>query len=130
MEPVTVVLYDLDGTLITPKGKNKFPKGSDDWRWWHDSVPGQLKKDVHAGKHVVVLSNQAFRGEKVRKEWRGKLPLIAAKVGCSIVPVLTSAWRRPVPRAGSPREGRIPQAENRHVRLSREVVCGEGVEHR
>lgn len=78
--PVELVLYDLDGTLITPKGKNKFPKGSDDWRWWNDAVPGQLKKDIKAGKHVVILSNQAFRGPKIRREWREKLPLIAAKV--------------------------------------------------
>lgn len=76
-----LVLYDLDGTLIVPRSGRGFPKGSDDWKWWNDTVPTRLKEDHEAGKHIVILSNQAFKAPKVRREWRGKLPLIAAKVG-------------------------------------------------
>ncbi|BEI84414.1 hypothetical protein CcaverHIS002_0410180 [Cutaneotrichosporon cavernicola] len=79
-EPIQIVLYDLDGTLITTRSGKTFPKGSDDWKWWDDSVPNRLKQDHKDGKHVIVLSNQAFKGPKVRREWRGKLPLIAAKL--------------------------------------------------
>jgi bifunctional polynucleotide phosphatase/kinase len=84
-EPVQIVLYDLDGTLITTRSGKTFPKGSDDWKWWDDSVPKRLKQDQKDGKHIVILSNQAFKGPKVRREWRGKLPLIAAKVSAAFL---------------------------------------------
>lgn len=70
----------MDGTLIVPRSGKTWPKGSDDWKWWDDSVPKRLQQDHKDGKHIVILSNQAFKGPKTRREWRGKLPLIAAKV--------------------------------------------------
>lgn len=111
--PVEVVLYDLDGTLITPRGSNKFPKGSDDWKWWNDAVPRRLKEDAKAGRHIVILSNQAFKAPKVRREWREKLPLIAAKVG--VRRVLIAAGRRADPRARSAGKGRVSETAYGHV---------------
>jgi hypothetical protein len=37
-----LAFYDLDGTLITPKGHNKFPNSENDWRWWDPSVKRKL----------------------------------------------------------------------------------------
>ncbi|KAL7422837.1 DNA kinase/phosphatase Pnk1 [Cryptotrichosporon argae] len=77
---VTVIFYDLDGTLIVPQSGAPFPKNRTDWQWWHASVPVRLKQEVGEGKHVVVLSNQGDAREKIRAEWRAKVPLIAAKI--------------------------------------------------
>ncbi|KLT44377.1 PNK3P-domain-containing protein [Cutaneotrichosporon oleaginosum] len=103
--PVEIVLYDLDGTLITTRSGNTFPKGSDDWKWWDDSVPKRLKQDHKDGKHVVILSNQAFRGPKVRREWRGKLPQIAAKQLSNVPLRVLAALEKDVYR--KPRTGMI-----------------------
>jgi hypothetical protein len=78
---VPVVFYDLDGTLIKTRSGADFPKSRDDWTWWDPVVPGRLKKEWEEGKHVVVISNQGDAREKIRKEWKAKVPLIAAKVG-------------------------------------------------
>lgn len=77
---ITIVFYDLDGTLIKTRSGAKFPTGRDDWVWWHPSVPRRLAAEHEAGKHIVVISNQGDSREKIRREWRAKVPLIAAKV--------------------------------------------------
>ncbi|KAK1923128.1 polynucleotide kinase 3 phosphatase-domain-containing protein [Papiliotrema laurentii] len=77
---ITIVFYDLDGTLIKTRSGAKFPTGRDDWVWWHPSVPRRLAAEHAAGKHIVVISNQGDSREKIRREWRAKVPLIAAKM--------------------------------------------------
>lgn len=78
---IPIIFYDLDGTLIKPRSAAKFPKGRDDWIWWHPSVPSRLAEEWERGRHIVVISNQGDSREKIRAEWREKVPLIAAKVG-------------------------------------------------
>ncbi|EIW70140.1 hypothetical protein TREMEDRAFT_68510 [Tremella mesenterica DSM 1558] len=77
---VPVVFYDLDGTLIKTRKGGDFPSSRDDWQWWHDTVPSQLKSEWESRKHIIVLSNQGDSREKIRNEWKAKLPLIAAKM--------------------------------------------------
>ncbi|WVF68183.1 polynucleotide kinase 3'-phosphatase [Kwoniella sp. CBS 6097] len=77
---IAISFYDLDGTLIKPRLGGQFPKSRDDWMWWHPSVPGFLQKEHDAGRHLVVISNQGDPREKIKSEWRAKLPLIAAKM--------------------------------------------------
>jgi bifunctional polynucleotide phosphatase/kinase len=77
---VPIVFYDLDGTLIKTQSGAEFPKSRNDWTWWNACVPGRLKEERGEGKHIVVISNQGDGREKIRTEWRAKLPLIAAKV--------------------------------------------------
>lgn len=77
---IPIIFYDLDGTLIKNKSGAAFPKGRDDWVWWHPSVPARLKKEVGEGKHLVVISNQGSANLTNRTEWRAKIPLIAGKV--------------------------------------------------
>ena len=74
------MFYDIDGTLIQTRKGGQYPVGRDDWAWWHPSVPERLKAEWESGKHIVVISNQGDGREKIRREWRAKLPLIAAKV--------------------------------------------------
>ncbi|WVQ85805.1 polynucleotide kinase 3'-phosphatase [Cryptococcus sp. DSM 104549] len=80
LKKVAISFYDLDGTLIKPRLGGQFPKGRDDWMWWNPSVPEKLKKEHGEGRHLVVISNQGDKREKIRNEWRAKLPLIAAKM--------------------------------------------------
>lgn len=91
---IEIVFYDLDGTLIKTRTGSDFPTNRSDWQWWDPSVPTQLKKEWEQGKHLVVLSNQGDGREKVRSEWKAKLPLIAAKVSPAsklLAPLHTSA---------------------------------------
>ena len=58
-KPLKIAAFDFDDTLITTKSGNKFSRGSDDWRWWHATVPTRLKQLHAEGYAIVVLSNQA-----------------------------------------------------------------------
>lgn len=33
-----------DSTLVTPASGKKFGRDASDWKWWHSSIPGKLKK--------------------------------------------------------------------------------------
>ncbi|KAJ1735961.1 hypothetical protein LPJ61_000267 [Coemansia biformis] len=50
--------FDLDGTLICTKSKGRFPKGADDWRFFHPDVPLVLRRMCQQGYRIVVISNQ------------------------------------------------------------------------
>jgi hypothetical protein len=127
-EAVTLVLYDLDGTLIKPRYGGKFPKAADDWTWWDASVPKRLKADVEEGKHVIVLSNQAAKSPKLRRAWMEKIPLIAEKVRLKtrrkthLSPADETDSHGSLPRPRCDRARCVPQAAYRHVRL-----CGGAV---
>lgn len=56
-----VAAFDLDGTLIKPKSGNIRPGTSEDWMFWHNSVPKKLKEAHEAGYQVVIFSNQNYR---------------------------------------------------------------------
>ncbi|WVO17508.1 polynucleotide kinase 3'-phosphatase [Cryptococcus depauperatus] len=77
---IAITFYDLDGTLIKPRWGSKFPKDRHDWVWWHQLVPDKLKQEWQEGRHIVVISNQGDKREKIKSEWRAKLPLIVAKM--------------------------------------------------
>ncbi|WVR08641.1 polynucleotide kinase 3'-phosphatase [Kwoniella sp. DSM 27419] len=77
---IAVTFYDLDGTLIKPRLGGQFPKSRDDWMWWHPSVPEKLKKEHDQGIHLIAISNQGDPRDKIKAEWRAKVPLIAAKM--------------------------------------------------
>ncbi|CAK9785310.1 unnamed protein product [Cutaneotrichosporon oleaginosum] len=76
---VALSLYDLDCTLIRPKSGYKFPRGADDWMWWHRDVPKRLRADVAAGRHVIVLTNQNVHGRMLR-DWKDKIRMIAHEI--------------------------------------------------
>lgn len=44
-----VAVFDLDGTLIRPKGGKKHPRDGDDWEWWHMKVKRRLNQATEEG---------------------------------------------------------------------------------
>ena len=55
-----IASFDMDHTLIKPKGKNKFPKSRTDWKWMWDNntVPTKLKQLHKNGYQIVIFTNQ------------------------------------------------------------------------
>ncbi|KAJ6155091.1 hypothetical protein N7470_005657 [Penicillium chermesinum] len=58
--------FDLDSTLIKTKSGNVFPKSSEDWKWWDNTVESRLKSLNSEGYQVVVFSNQKM--VKIQKD--------------------------------------------------------------
>ncbi|RDL37783.1 HAD-like protein [Venustampulla echinocandica] len=55
-----IAAFDFDSTLIQTSSGKRFASDSADWKWWHPSVPGRLRKlYLEEGYRVVVVSNQA-----------------------------------------------------------------------
>lgn len=57
-KPTKVAAFDLDDTIIKTKSGKSFSLGSDDWQWWHASVPAKLQALNEDGYAVVFVSNQ------------------------------------------------------------------------
>ncbi|KAF2235109.1 PNK3P-domain-containing protein [Viridothelium virens] len=57
--PRKIAAFDFDSTLITSVSGKKFAKDATDWKWWHGSVPGTIKRLAAEDYLVLVLSNQA-----------------------------------------------------------------------
>ncbi|KAF4630241.1 hypothetical protein G7Y89_g7899 [Cudoniella acicularis] len=54
-----IAAFDFDSTLIQTSSGKKFVFDSQDWKWWHPSVPGRLRKlYLEEGYKIVVISNQ------------------------------------------------------------------------
>lgn len=52
------LLFDLDYTLIKPKGKNKFPKDKNDWKYIFNSNL-KLKEEYNKGNtNIIIFTNQ------------------------------------------------------------------------
>lgn len=95
-------LFDLDGTLITTKTNNKFPKDKDDWKF----LPGVKEKlrDLYKENiSIIIITNQG--GIKTKKqninEWEQKIESIQEKlkiplkIYCSIDK--NSKYHKPIP---------------------------------
>ncbi|KAI9643401.1 DNA kinase/phosphatase Pnk1 [Ciborinia camelliae] len=55
-----VAAFDFDSTLIQTSSGKRHSSNGQDWKWWHASVPGTLRKlYLEDGFRVVVISNQA-----------------------------------------------------------------------
>ncbi|KAL8711647.1 MAG: hypothetical protein Q9220_004057 [cf. Caloplaca sp. 1 TL-2023] len=59
-----IAAFDFDSTLIATLSGNVFSKDSNDWRWWHNSVPASLKQLASDGYCIAILSNQGSLGLK------------------------------------------------------------------
>eukprot|EP01084_Bolivina_argentea_P299290 515884_1 len=60
-----IAAFDMDWTLVRPKGTRKFPKSRNDWVWMYkdiitnkNTVATQLKQLHRDGYQVVIFSNQ------------------------------------------------------------------------
>ncbi|RUS20191.1 polynucleotide kinase 3 phosphatase-domain-containing protein [Endogone sp. FLAS-F59071] len=54
-----IAAFDLDSTLIATKSGNVHPKDAHDWKWWHHSVPKNLRELDESGYKLVLITNQA-----------------------------------------------------------------------
>jgi bifunctional polynucleotide phosphatase/kinase len=54
-----VVMFDLDGTIITTKSGGVFPKSANDWKWWRsDVVIKSLARVAENGSPIIIITNQ------------------------------------------------------------------------
>ncbi|KAF2797926.1 PNK3P-domain-containing protein [Melanomma pulvis-pyrius CBS 109.77] len=53
-----IAAFDFDSTLITSASGKVFGRDANDWKWWHSSVPGAIRKLHEDGYLVAVVSNQ------------------------------------------------------------------------
>eukprot|EP00474_Spongospora_subterranea_P010127 CRZ10585.1 hypothetical protein [Spongospora subterranea] len=81
---VSIVAFDLDGTLIKTKSGRAFPKEANDWVWAFPDVVKTIRKAMGEGKLCVIFSNQASKlavstvQERIRQVLLGiSLPAIA-----------------------------------------------------
>ncbi|KAJ2084261.1 DNA kinase/phosphatase Pnk1 [Coemansia sp. RSA 988] len=100
--------FDLDSTLICVKGRGRFPKDSDDWRFFHSEVPQVLHRMHQQGYGIVILSNQhglrPNKGEtglsKRAIDFRLKISKISAQLNVPftiLVATLKDYMRKPSP---------------------------------
>ncbi len=54
-----IAAFDIDGTIITTKSGNVFPKNGDDWKFMFDNIPLKLRELYSDGYKIVFMSNQA-----------------------------------------------------------------------
>ncbi|EPE36814.1 HAD-like protein [Glarea lozoyensis ATCC 20868] len=69
-----IAAFDFDSTLITTvSGKKSYSSESNDWKWWHPSVPGKLRQlYTEEGYLIAVVSNQAGLSLKTDPKGSGK----------------------------------------------------------
>ncbi|KAG8835354.1 hypothetical protein FRC17_003837 [Serendipita sp. 399] len=100
-----VALFDLDGTLIQTKSRNRNPQDVDDWEWTDPVVPTKLK-ELHAeGYTIAITSNQLCPKNREAKEfyeeWKKKLELVARKLKnvafCILAAIQRDIYRKPLP---------------------------------
>jgi len=74
-----VAAFDLDGCIIESSfgTKASSTKGSP-YKWWRPVVPKKLLEVHNEGYTIVMVTNQALRGNKAIANWKQKIPLIGA----------------------------------------------------
>ncbi|KAJ1917069.1 DNA kinase/phosphatase Pnk1 [Mycoemilia scoparia] len=68
-----IAAFDLDYTIISPKGKHLRSKNGDDWMFWHPDVPSKLRQLHSDGFRILILSNQYGLAIKTKSEAKKKL---------------------------------------------------------
>ncbi|KAJ1719202.1 DNA kinase/phosphatase Pnk1 [Coemansia erecta] len=127
-EPSTkFAAFDLDKTLINVRGNWKFPKGADDWRFFHPQVPQVLQRMYNQGYKIVIISNQAglrpAKGSteltKTAKEYRLKIENIAKQFDFPFT--ILAATGRNYMRKPSPGMWFMAEMDNGGVEVDREA---------
>jgi hypothetical protein len=77
--------FDLDDTLIVPKGSAKFAKDRSDWKFLIDvdTMKKTMTKYINEGYRIVIFTNQKgiSNGKTDSTEWKGKSDEIAGELG-------------------------------------------------
>ncbi|KAI9478544.1 MAG: polynucleotide kinase 3 phosphatase-domain-containing protein [Benjaminiella poitrasii] len=84
-EKCKIAAFDLDGTLVTTKGKHVHAKDKHDWRWWDSMIPKRLEKLSEEGYQIVILSNQnGLRKYNMINDFKFKIENILSQVNSPI----------------------------------------------
>lgn len=67
-----IASFDIDGTIISTKSGNVFPKSPDDWQIGFPQVPATLKQLLKDGYKIVFFTNQGGigTGKTNEAEWK------------------------------------------------------------
>ncbi len=91
----------MDGTIITTKSGNVFPKNAEDWKMLYDKIPAKLKELHKDGYRIVFLTNQAgLKTDAKLGEFRKKLAAVCAKLGVPVQVFISpkrGMYRKPAP---------------------------------
>ena len=94
-----VIAFDLDHTLVKPKGKTVFPKNKDDWKFLRTDIPENLQNRVKDGYVIVIFTNQA--SSKFNKdEFIEKIEKISKKLKVPLICYVSTDYdifRKPAP---------------------------------
>ncbi|XP_054732144.1 uncharacterized protein F21D5.5 [Anastrepha obliqua] len=93
--------YDIDGTIITTKSGNVFPKHADDWQILYPEVPKKLKLLHESGYKICFFTNQGGIGSgKVKlDDFKRKIKEILTKLGVPVqvfVAIEEGIYRKPL----------------------------------
>ncbi|XP_055905980.1 uncharacterized protein F21D5.5 [Eupeodes corollae] len=93
--------YDMDGTIITTKSGNVFPKNIDDWQIIYPEVPSKLKKLSEDGYKICFFTNQGgiAKGKTKLEDFKQKIKGICGKLNLPIqvfIAVGDGFYRKPV----------------------------------
>lgn len=94
--------YDMDGTIITTKSGNVFPKNTEDWQIIYPEVPAKLKKLIEDGYKVCFFTNQGgiAKGKIKLDDFKQKIKGICGKLNIPVqvfIAVGDGFYRKPVP---------------------------------
>jgi len=56
-----IAAFDLDSTLIRPRGQTKFCRFATDWKWLYPNIPSILKQYHQHNYSLVIFTNQFQR---------------------------------------------------------------------
>lgn len=86
-----VAMFDMDWTLIKPKGGRTFPKDVDDWEWLRPTVPQKIKTFYDKGFAIVIFTNQT-------KAWKQGMivnALTSISLPCTAVIAFDKTYHKP-----------------------------------
>ncbi|KAJ1889750.1 DNA kinase/phosphatase Pnk1 [Kickxella alabastrina] len=117
--------FDLDKTLVNVRGTHKFPKGADDWQFFHPGVPKFVQRAHAQGYRIVILSNQLglkqAKGEseltKAARDYRLKIQNIAMQLDTPFM--LLAATTKSYMRKPSPGMWFMAEHNNGAVEVNR-----------
>uniref|UniRef100_A0A034W8B2 Bifunctional polynucleotide phosphatase/kinase n=1 Tax=Bactrocera dorsalis TaxID=27457 RepID=A0A034W8B2_BACDO len=93
--------YDIDGTIITTKSGNVFPKHTDDWQILYPEVPKKLKSLQQSGYKICFFTNQGGIGSGKIKldDFKRKIKDILTKLGVPVqvfIAIEEGHYRKPL----------------------------------
>ena len=78
--------FDLDGTLICPKSKRRFPKDKNDWRFISNKVRPILNQLHNTGYTILVFTNQKNLEKRLSKQnFKEKCTNIQSALGIPVI---------------------------------------------